>query len=143
MKLLGHIALFLCLSFILGTFYLIAIDANPPVSIESVPSISPDRVYPGELVTVSTDYCKRTDVDASLNAFWRRESDGLVWEFTQRVTNVGVKGCGTLILPLNIPSDIPPGEWQRVNVATYKVNLLVSRTEQWESDYVTVLEKDG
>lgn len=143
MKLLGHLALLICLGFVLGMFYMFAIDANPPVTIGSVPAITPQEVFPGDTVIVTTDYCKHTDSEASLNAFWRRKSDGLVWEFTQKVTNVGVKGCGTLILPLNIPSDIPPGEWQRVNIATYKVNIFASRTAQWNSDYVTVLEKDG
>lgn len=141
MKTLGYLSLLISLIVLGVFFYLFALDANPPIEILSAPYISPSEANPGNNVTMTVSYCKYTDTDSSFSAFWRRENDGLVWELTQRTINVSVADCGTLILPLVIPEDIPPGRWQRVNIATYRVNPIASRTVEWRSDYITVLEK--
>lgn len=141
MKTFGYLSLALSLVVLFVLFYLYAIDANPPVEIMSPPHISPAEVHNGDTVISTTSYCKYTDASSSLTAFWRRESDGLVWELTQKVVNISTQKCGTLVLPLFIPDDMPSGNWQRVNVATYRVNLIASHAVEWQSNYITVLEK--
>ena len=141
MKTFAYISLGLSLIVLCALFYLYAIDANPPVEILSPPSITPTEVHGGDRAVSTTSYCKYTDASSSLTAFWRREEDGLVWELTQRQINISTSKCGTLVLPLIIPDDMPSGNWQRVNVATYKVNPMASHTVEWQSNYITVLEK--
>lgn len=141
MKTLGYLSLLFSFIVLCTLFYLYAIDANPPIEIISTPIISPAEVAPGDTVIATTSFCKYTDADSSLTAFWRRQSDGLVWELAQRTVNVSTKKCDTLVLPLVIPEDIPAGEWQRVNVATYRVNPIAAHTIEWQSNYITVSEK--
>lgn len=140
MKTLGYLSLLFSFIVLCVLFYLYAIDANPPIKIVSTPVISPAEVKPGDTVVITTSFCKYTDSDSSLTAFWRRQSDGLVWELTQRTVNVSTKKCDTLVLPLVIPEDIPTGEWQRVNVATYRVNPIAVHTVEWASDYIKVVK---
>lgn len=137
---LAYLAIGLTAFLILASFYFLVIDANPPAVINSVPSIEPNVVEAGEVVVVTTDFCKYTSAESSLTAYWQRRDDGLIWDLTERDLSIAANRCGILVLPLVVPSDIPPGDWKRVNVATYKVNFMVSRTVEWESEYITVTE---
>lgn len=138
MKTFGYLSLLFSFIVLCILFYLYAIDANPPVEIMSPPIIAPAEVAPGDTVIATTHYCKNTNADSSLTAFWRRNGDGLVWELTQRIVNISTEKCGTLVLPLVIPDDMPEGEWQRVNIATYRVNPIASHTVEWSSNYIKV-----
>jgi hypothetical protein len=100
---------------------------TPPIEIKSEITISPSIVNPGGDVIMSSSYCKNTDADSALSTFWQRE-DGLIWQLKIRQVSISKKGCSSVSIPLTIPEDIPEGRWQRVNVATYKVNLLAPRT---------------
>jgi hypothetical protein len=121
-------------------FFFLVVHANPPVRIFSV-VIEPEIAYPGDSVTMRISYCKYTDVDSSFSTFWRRRDDGLVWGMKHQPSNIGLKGCRLVATSLILPNDIPPGEWQRVNIGTYKVNPLASRTAGWESNYIEVRER--
>lgn len=136
---LGLIISFICIAIF---FFFLAIHQNPPVEIYSA-TIDAEMASPGDFVTMTVDFCKYTDVDSKLTTYWRRETDGLIWELKSRETNLGVARCGKTVIPLVVPSDIPNGNWQRVNVATYQVNFMAARTVEWSSNYIRVLKTDG
>ena len=137
-------ALGLTISFVLAVlfFFFLAVHHNPPVRIYSA-TIDVETASPGDFVSMTVDFCKYTNADSSLSTYWRRETDGLIWELKSRDTNLGVARCGVAIIPLIVPSDIPEGRWQRVDVATYRVNFMASRTVEWSSNYIRVLRTDG
>lgn len=126
---------------VLVLFFFLTIHDNPPVRVFSV-EITPTTATPGDSVVMRTSWCKYTDVDSSLSTFWKRQGDGLIWGLKQRSANVGSSGCQQSAINLVLPDDIPPGRWQRVNIATYQVNFMAARTVEWRSNYIdVVLEK--
>jgi hypothetical protein len=42
-------------------------------------------------------------------------------------------------VPVEIPANIPPGFWKRVNIAEYNINFMRTRVVQWESEYIEVV----
>lgn len=133
------VTIFIAFLFVLlgAVFYFFVIDANPPIKINYPITISPNEVSSGDIVIMNVDFCKYTDVPSRLSTFWKRD-DGLVWELKVSEVSIAKKGCGILSVPLSIPSDIPDGNWQRINIADYKVNPFVTRTVTWQSDFIKV-----
>ena len=122
--------------------YLLFVDGNPPITLNNEPlPISVEIASPGDEVYMVNDFCKHTEARSELHAFWQRKEDGLIWAQTRNELSVSNEGCQVLTIPLVIPPDIPPGEWKRVNIATYQVNVLGKHTADWESEYITIVEK--
>ena len=122
-----------------GIFYYAFVDGNPPIVVEQPLNVEPDTVYPGQLVVMTSSFCKYTEAGSDFSAFWQREGDGLIWQLKQQKNAVSGKGCGVLSIPLIVPADIPPGRWQRVNIATYRVNPIGQHVAEWRSEFFEVL----
>lgn len=141
-----HIAaggLALALIVLLVIFWLAVVDGNPPIVVQQPLNITPDTAKPGDVVTMTSEFCKYTEAGSEFSAFWQRESDGLIWELKQQRNAVSGEGCGVLIVPLHIPADMPPGMWQRVNIATYQVNPIGRHVAEWRSEFIEVLPADS
>ena len=137
-----HVAgagLVLALALAAGIFWLAVIDSNPPIVVEQPLNVEPDTVSPGQLVVMTSSFCKYTEAGSQLSAFWQREGDGLIWQLKQQQNAVSGKGCGVLSIPLIVPADMPPGRWQRVNIATYQVNPIGRHVAEWRSEFIEVL----
>jgi hypothetical protein len=134
---IAYITLGLALFLTLSLFFFVAIDANPPIVVNDI-DVTPHDAVRGGSVLIMVDFCKRTAAESSLTAYWQREEDGLVWDLTRSSWNISPYGCNKIIREAYIPDDLPDGEWKRVNIATYKVNFIASRTVEWQTEYITV-----
>ena len=128
-------------SIIIGCFYLIFIDSNPPIDIlvEPVP-LSAGEAYPGEIVYLENTFCKNTDRAALLTSYWQN-SEGAIHGLSSAKVSFVEEGCHYREIPLLIPEDIPSGMWKRVNQAEYDINILVTRHSEWESEFIEILER--
>lgn len=132
------VGLVFALVLLLVIFWLAVVDSNPPIVVRQPLDVTPDVASPGDVVTMTSEFCKYTEVGSEFSAFWQREADGLIWELKQQRNAVSGKGCGKLIIPLRIPPDIPPGRWQRVNIATYRVNPIGQHVAEWRSEFIEI-----
>lgn len=128
--------------FITGTlFFMVFIEDNPPVIVNSV-TVNKTTASPGDEVFMTFDFCKFTDSSSELHAFWQRETDGLIWLLSIQNLNIADQDtCKELVVSLVIPEDIPEGNWKRVNIAEYTVNPISVRTVAWESPYIKIENK--
>lgn len=127
------------MALLLVVFWLAVIDANPPIVVNQPVNITPDEAVPGQRVIMTTEFCKYTEAGSTFSAFWQRRADGLIWELKQQQNAVSGEGCAQFSIPLIVPADIPPGMWQRVNIATYQVNPVGRHTVEWRSEFIEVL----
>jgi hypothetical protein len=124
--------------FILGiAFYFYFLEDNPPAEIQSIEFVSPVTM-PGRQVQLMVDLCRYTDAPVLLSIAW---VDGLRY-IAPTVSPPGLKpGCYTDIpLVLDVPN-LPAGDYALEFQFTYQVNFMRTRSVNYLTGYVTVLEK--
>lgn len=117
---------------------------DPPLSFAGESTISPKILKAGEPVTFSIPYCKHTSAIADpLIGFWKRQSDGLLWEIKEIPSSFAYEeGCSEIKAVIYTPDDLPPGKWQRIYRATFAVNPVASRTVEWKSHLILIIPEE-
>jgi hypothetical protein len=95
-------------------------------------------VKPGELILYHAKYCRYSDAPATVA---RNVIGTGATAFTSpypAISSVSKTGCGSVAVPLQLPSAMPKGSYELEVVATFQVNGLRSITVRAESNAFTV-----
>jgi hypothetical protein len=120
----------------LGVVYLQFIDANPPVEVTTPAEVDKETYAPGGTVIMLAEVCRNTEVPAEIyRAFLNTDTDDLVPIIPNpiRTATLGL-GCKIVVLPVDIPPDIPLGRYVLDFTGAYKVNFLATRIANWHTE---------
>lgn len=118
------------------SFYFYFIEDNPPADIQRITFVQ-DTAVSGDQVRLAVDLCRYTDAPLSLSLAW---VDGLRY-IAPTLSPPGLTpGCYEDIpLVLDVPN-LPPGDYALEFQFTYAVNFMRTRSVNYLTGYVTVLE---
>lgn len=139
MKHLYHaslIILFLIFGLMLYAGYLLLYPFNP-IDIKNPRRVINPEVKQGELLFFETEYCKYTSVPAEVS---RQFVDGVIY-YTEPYTSDVPIGCHTIAPSIQIPENLPPGEYSLRITTSYKVNPLRTIMRTGETENFLVLAK--
>lgn len=118
--------------------YLLFVDGNPPVEIETPVQVDKEVYEQGDTIWMTVNYCRYVDATATIYSAY--VSDAIRVNVPAEVTNT-LTGCGETMIRETIPADLPPGIYSRVSRGVYEVNVLAHRTVDWYTEEFEVIEK--
>lgn len=129
------IAIFTSMSF---GIYLYAFESNPPVVINNNPVPTDRKIYHlGDNIYVTFDYCRYTDVPVTRYVSFY---DGISFQLPPITGAGGKTGCNINKTKVaTIPISLPIGTYHLEVRSEYRVNLLIERYVEWESQEFLVL----
>lgn len=125
---LGVLTLLLAIGLMVSGMYLYFWQSNPPLEIRNNPM--PVRVTDNTVV-MTVDGCKFTDRPASIDISF---VDSFIYNIpTMTMSGLSNGECKKAELSIPIPENLPSGEYYLRGKSTYDVNVLATRTVEWES----------
>lgn len=104
---------------------------SPVIRLETPITIKNNPVKIGEDLIIEYRYCKDLDTDSGVvNRYI--EGSGIYW-LTELRSNVDV-GCKDLIVPIELPKNLAPGEYTYNAEITYEVNPIKKTTYYFKSE---------
>lgn len=114
---LALIALALALMLYYGLLY-----DNPPAVFNNVPfPVEPQIVRAGDMLTVTSDLCRYTDVPVTIYRTWAND---LSYLQSPEVFGGAPAGCGVNHFLVMVPAELPPGEYHIHYRFVYEVSPL-------------------
>lgn len=101
---------------------------------ESPFKVGSNVVKAGGVLTYTSNYCKYTDLPVTVS---RTFQNAIVFSTPTEITNRPT-GCHTISIQVNVPSELPPGNYHLVNVYQYPPNPLRIITIQENTEEFTV-----
>jgi hypothetical protein len=81
-------------------------------------SIESKTVKGGEILFFISNYCKHTNVAASITRVFKND---ILFYTPTSTGNIG-KGCGAVRVGVSVPEELPKGEYVIENIYRYRVN---------------------
>ncbi len=126
------------LAMIVG-FYYYFIDCREPIKFGNLPFPTEKMEYKrGEKMNITIDYCKKKNLPSKMYANF---TGGIVYEMTPRETSGLLPiGCHTQKMTIDIPHNLPLGEYVVSGSNVYKVNFLREEIVEWSTRKISVVE---
>ena len=113
--------------------YFYIFDANPPATFNNQPWPTDKQIYhAGDPIIVTADNCRFTTARASLSISF---VDEIAYNLPEKISGSRIDvGCKIVqAAVVTVPVNLPPGLYHLTGVASYPVNVLVTRTVTWQS----------
>lgn len=135
-KLKHHVALFTLIfsSVVFLLFLFWWIYPYRTFEVEQPYNVLTHKVKQGGLLTYEINYCKYTDVDPVVQ---RQFVDGIIYA-TPEATAIIKRGCGKLVNTIEIPHNLPIGDYYIKSRVSYKVNPIRVITHEFITERFTV-----
>jgi len=134
--------LLIAFCFIVLFGYLLFIEDNPPLIVNSNPTLDKSSYYAGEVMLVTADLCRNTTAGATLQpTFINLDTRQLFDALPVFVDNLP-KGCSVSTIQVAVPHYLPPGNYVRRIRARYKVNFLTDRVVELITEEFKILERE-
>lgn len=113
--------------------YLYFWDDNPPIVFNKQPTVT----VSGDYLHIYFDYCKFTDKPATMDI-------SFIDTFIYNLPSVQMSGlqkgeCKQFEYQLLIPENLPAGKYTLHGKNTYQINVLTTRTVEWESNSFPII----
>lgn len=107
-----------------------------PIKMKQPFELITSEVKQGGLLTYKQDYCKNTKVMPTVQRYF---IDGLIYA-TGEVSPTLKEGCRNNIASIQIPRNLPVGEYYMKTVVSYKVNPIRVITYEFSTDKFKVIK---
>lgn len=104
---------------------------SPIITLETPITIKNNPVQMGEDLVIEYRYCKNSNVDSGVVARYIEDA-GIYW-LPEIRTNVA-PGCKDLVVPIELPRNLAPGEYTYNAEITYEVNPIKKTTYYFKSE---------
>jgi hypothetical protein len=137
---LGFLTLLMLLFFSL-VIYLMLFDGNPPAVINEI-HYDVQEVRPGDSITYSLDWCKRTNAPVTVSRAWIGTFLEVQPPQDPSTGRRPVLGRGCYVTPVRIPIPaLNPGEHKMRVSYIYEVNPLIVRTVTYEVGPIIIVDQ--
>jgi len=135
----GILVIAFCFIILFG--YLLFIEDNPPLIVNSNPTLDKSSYHAGETMFITADLCRNTTAGATLQpTFINMDTHQLFDGLPVFVDNLP-KGCSVSTIQVVVPHYLSPGTYVRQIRARYKVNFLTDRVVELTTEEFEILER--
>ena len=121
--------------------YLLFIHDNPPLTVNSPPTLDKESYHAGDTMKITADLCRNTTAGATLYPTFINLSTHQLFDVIPVFFNRLPEGCSVSTIEAVIPHYLPPGIYIRQVRAKYHVNFLTDRTVEFVTEEFEILER--
>ena len=137
----SSIVLSIAVLFIIIFSWLLFIDDNPPLVVNSIPVLlDKDTYFPGDDMKVTADVCRNTSAGATLYPTFINTGTGQLFDTTPIFVDNLPMGCSVSTITVTVPHYLPPGIYVRRVRARYQVNFIATRVVEFYTEDFEILE---
>ena len=140
MNIASAIILVIAMAFLVLFGYFLFIDDNPPLVINSPPTLDKASYRAGDTMLITVDACRNTTAGAMLQpTFINLSTNQLFDGVPVYVDNLPI-GCSVSTIAVTVSHYLPPGTYVRRVRARYEVNFLTDRVVELTTEEFEILE---
>jgi len=138
-KKLEHISIVAAMSFIVIVFCIFMFWWLYPYPTST--QVQPYKVInkvvkQGDLLQYEMEYCKYTDTKAIVS---RQFIDGIIYSVPESTALLN-RGCGKLLNSIEVPKNLPPGDYYMKSIVTFEMNPIKTVVNEYKTEMFKVVE---